>query len=76
MPCGPRARLTAYVAYQSLAFAEKDVLLAALADAGYGVYFGETGRLFRRKPNAHFGAEQRDGPAAWVEALANGRWSM
>jgi hypothetical protein len=28
--------LTAYVAYQSLAFAEKDVLLAALADAGYG----------------------------------------
>ena len=36
MPCGPRARLTAYVAYQSLAFAEKDVLLAALADAGYG----------------------------------------
>lgn len=36
MPCGPRARLTAYVAYQSLAFAEKEVLLAALADAGYG----------------------------------------
>jgi hypothetical protein len=36
MPCGARARLTAYVAYQSLAFAEKDVLLAALADAGYG----------------------------------------
>jgi hypothetical protein len=35
MPCGPRARLTTYVAYQSLAFAEKDVLLAALADAGY-----------------------------------------
>jgi hypothetical protein len=35
MPCGPRARLTAYVAYQSLAFAEKDVLLAALSDAGY-----------------------------------------
>jgi hypothetical protein len=35
MPCGPRARLTAYVAYQSLAFAERDVLLAALADAGY-----------------------------------------
>ena len=35
MPCGPRARLTAYVAYQSLAFAEKEVLLAALADAGY-----------------------------------------
>jgi hypothetical protein len=35
MPCGPRARLTAYVAYQNLAFAERDVLLAALADAGY-----------------------------------------
>ena len=35
MPCGPRARLTAYVAYQTLAFAERDVLLAALADAGY-----------------------------------------
>jgi hypothetical protein len=27
--------LTAYVVYQSLAFAERDVLLAALADAGY-----------------------------------------
>ena len=37
MPCGPRARLTAYVAYQTLAFAERDVLLAALADAGYTV---------------------------------------
>src|SRR5215472_11709765 len=35
MPCGPRARLTAYVACQSLAFAEKEVLLAAFADAGY-----------------------------------------
>ena len=35
MPCGSRARVTAYVAYQSLAFAERDVLLAALADAGY-----------------------------------------
>src|SRR5207248_1918810 len=35
MPCGSRARLTAYVAYQTLAFAERDVLLAALADAGY-----------------------------------------
>ena len=35
MPCGPRARLTAYVAYQNLAFAERDVLLAALADAGF-----------------------------------------
>lgn len=35
MPCGARARLTAYVAYQTLAFAERDVLLAALADAGY-----------------------------------------
>ena len=34
MPCGPRARLTAYVAYQTLAFAERDVLLAALVDAG------------------------------------------
>ncbi len=30
MPCGPRARLTAYVAYQSLTFAERDVLLADL----------------------------------------------
>jgi hypothetical protein len=27
--------LTAYVAYQTLTFAERDVLLAALADAGY-----------------------------------------
>jgi hypothetical protein len=35
MPCGPRARLTAYVAYQSIAFAERDVLLAALAQMGY-----------------------------------------
>src|SRR5947209_3427055 len=35
MPCGPSARLTAYVAYQNLAFAERDVLLAAIADAGY-----------------------------------------
>lgn len=35
MPCGTRARLTAYVVYQSLAFAERDVLLAALAEAGY-----------------------------------------
>ena len=35
MPCGARARLTAYVAYQTLAFAERDVLLAALAEAGY-----------------------------------------
>jgi hypothetical protein len=35
MPCGSRAKLTAYVVYQSLAFAERDVLLAALADAGY-----------------------------------------
>ena len=35
MPCGPRARLTAYVAYQTLTFAERDLLLAALADAGY-----------------------------------------
>ena len=35
MPCGPRARLTAYVAYQELAFAERDVLLAALAQLGY-----------------------------------------
>jgi hypothetical protein len=35
MPCGPRARLTAYVAYQSLTFAERDVLLAALAELGY-----------------------------------------
>ena len=37
MPCGSRARLTAYVVYQSLAFAERDVLLAALADDGYPV---------------------------------------
>ena len=35
MPCGARARLTAYVAYQTLAFAERDVLLAALADLGF-----------------------------------------
>jgi hypothetical protein len=35
MPCGPRARLTAYVAYQTLPFAERDILLAALADAGF-----------------------------------------
>jgi hypothetical protein len=32
MPCGPRARLTAYVAYRSLAFSERDVLVAALTD--------------------------------------------
>jgi hypothetical protein len=35
MPCGPRARLTAYVAYQSLSFSEREVLFAALADLGY-----------------------------------------
>jgi hypothetical protein len=35
MPCGSRARLTAYVAYQTPAFAEREVLLAALAEAGY-----------------------------------------
>ena len=35
MACGARARLTAYVAYQTLAFAERDVLLAALADVGF-----------------------------------------
>ena len=35
MPCGSRARLTAYVVYQNLAFAERDVLLAALAELGY-----------------------------------------
>jgi hypothetical protein len=35
MPCGPRARLTAYVAYQTFAFAERDVLLAALSELGY-----------------------------------------
>lgn len=35
MPCGARARLTAYIAYQSLAFAEREVLLAGLAEAGY-----------------------------------------
>ena len=34
MPCGTRARLTAYVAYQNLTFAELDVLLSALTDAG------------------------------------------
>ena len=33
MPCGSRALLTAYVAYQTLAFAERDVLLAALTQA-------------------------------------------
>ena len=37
MPCGSRALLTAYVVYQALAFAEREVLLAALADAGYRV---------------------------------------
>ena len=37
MPCGSRALLTAYVAYQTLAFAERDVLLAALTQAGYRV---------------------------------------
>ena len=37
MPCGSRALVTAYVVYQALAFAERDVLLAALADAGYRV---------------------------------------
>ncbi len=35
MPCGTSARLTAYVAYQNLAFAERDVLVAALTNAGY-----------------------------------------
>jgi hypothetical protein len=35
MPCGASARLTAYVAYKSLAFTERDVLLVALAEAGY-----------------------------------------
>ena len=35
MPCGSRARLTAYVAYQSLAFADRDVLLAALDQAAF-----------------------------------------
>jgi hypothetical protein len=34
MPCGPRARLTAYVAYETLAFTELQVLLAALTDRG------------------------------------------
>jgi len=37
MPCGSRALLTAYVVYQALAFAEREVLLAALGDAGYRV---------------------------------------
>ena len=32
MPCGPRARLVAYVAYRALAFSERDVLIAALAN--------------------------------------------
>jgi hypothetical protein len=36
MPCGSRALITAYVAYQSLAFAERDLLLGALK-AGYRV---------------------------------------
>src|SRR3712207_4584862 len=35
MPCGTSARVTAYVAYQNLAFAEREVLVAALANAGY-----------------------------------------
>jgi hypothetical protein len=33
MPCGSRALVTAYVVYQELAFAERDVLLAALAQS-------------------------------------------
>ena len=37
MPCGPRALITAYVAYQTVTFAERDVLIAALAQAGYRV---------------------------------------
>jgi hypothetical protein len=35
MPCGARARLIAYVTYQALEFAERDMLLVALADAGF-----------------------------------------
>ena len=37
MPCGSRALVTAYVLYQSLAFAEREVLLAALAQGGYRI---------------------------------------
>ena len=43
MPCGSRALVTAYVVYQALAFAERDVLLAALADAGYRVEIAPAG---------------------------------
>jgi hypothetical protein len=35
MPCGARARLTAYVSYRMVAFAEREVLLTALADLGF-----------------------------------------
>lgn len=34
MPCGPRARLAAYVAYENVAFTELQVLLVALTDRG------------------------------------------
>jgi hypothetical protein len=37
MPCGSRALVTAYVVYQELAFAERDVLLAALAQSWHHV---------------------------------------
>jgi hypothetical protein len=37
MPCGSRARVTAYIAYNALQFAERDVLLASLVNAGYRV---------------------------------------
>jgi hypothetical protein len=43
MPCGSRALLTAYVVYQTLAFAEREVLLAALAEAGYRVEIAPAG---------------------------------
>jgi hypothetical protein len=43
MPCGSRALVTAYVVYQTLAFAEREVLLAALAEAGYRVEIAPAG---------------------------------
>ena len=36
MPCGSGALVTAYVVYQSLAFADRDLLVEALRELGYG----------------------------------------
>ncbi len=35
MPCGPNARVTAYVTFQDVAFTERSLLLQALAALGY-----------------------------------------